>query len=109
MPPSPLSVFNIKPWDSSGTKKGKLASWTSVACFSLDVGPVQTGKRWMEVQLLLNTTGERRLRGILACSSSYMNLPVEHIACTAHVGGCRYQANIFHDLSQHYSLERPWG
>jgi len=81
----------------------------SVACYSLGVGAVHTGKRWTEMQLLFRTAGERKFRGTLACSSSSVHLPVEHIACTAHVGGCRCQANIFHDLSQHCSPQRPPG
>lgn len=74
----PFPIFNKKNMGFSGTKKGKLASWIPVACYSLGVGRVQTGERQMEQQLLLNTAGERRFRGVLPCFSSYMNFPMEH-------------------------------
>lgn len=93
----------------SGTKKGKPASCVPVACYSLGVCPVHTGKRWIELQLVLRTAGERKFQGTLAHSSSYVCLPVDLRACTVYVGACRSQANIFRDLSQYYSPQRPPG
>lgn len=93
----------------SGTKKGKPASCVPVACYSLGVCPVHTGKRWIELQLVLRTAGERKFQGTLAHSSSYVCLPVDLRARTAYVGACRSQANIFRDLSQYYSPQRPPG